>query len=189
LYDTFYEQIIEKPAGKVWKKGRGASERVDPQTGDIYCLVDQPAVYKTVERKELKRPAGTRTEQIPAEYSTRTVRKLVTPPQQVRTPVPAELGTTTKKTMAKGDSCEYVQVLCQDNATQSKILEVEKALQARGQKVDNDGLDDEDLADALRGFQKEQGLPVTGLMTAGTLTALGVALEPMQQPPAATSTQ
>jgi len=66
LYDTFYEQVMEKPASKVWKKGRGAAERVDPQTGEIYCLVEQPAVYKTVEKRELKRPAGTRTEQVPA---------------------------------------------------------------------------------------------------------------------------
>jgi len=189
LYDTFYEQVMEKPASKVWKKGRGVSERVDPQTGDIYCLVDQPAVYKTVEKRELKRPAGTRSEQVPAEYATRTVRKLVTPPQEVRTPVPAEYATMTKKTLARGDSCEYVQVLCQDNATQNKIREVEKALQARGQKVQTDGLDDEDLARALRDYQTKQGLPVTGLMTARTLESLGVALEPVQQPSATGSTQ
>jgi hypothetical protein len=184
LYDTFYEQVMEKPAGKVWKKGRGAIERVDPQTGEIYCLVDQPPVYRTVERKELKRPAGKRVEQVPAEYTTRTVRKLVTPPQQVRTTVPAEYATVTKKQIAQGDSCEYVQVLCQDNATQSKIHEVEQALQARGYQVDNDGLDDEDLADALRAFQSDQGLPQTGIMTARTLEVLGVSLEPAQQPSA-----
>ena len=189
LYDTFYEQVMEKPASKVWKKGRGAAERVDPQTGEIYCLVEQPAVYKTVEKKELKRPAGTRTEQVPAEYATRTTRKLVTPPQEVRTPVPAEYATMTKKTIASGDSCEYVQVLCEDNATQTKIREVERALQAHGQKVDNDGLDDADLAAALREYQTQQGLPVTGLMTARTLESLGVALDPVQQPSATGSTQ
>jgi len=189
LYDTFYEQVMEKPASKVWKKGRGAAERVDPQTGEIYCLVEQPAVYKTVEKRELKRPAGTRTDQVPAEYATRTVRKLVTPPQEVRTPVPAEYATMTKKTIARGDSCEYVQVLCQDNATQSKIREVEQALRAHGQKVDTDGLDDEDLSAALREYQTQQGLPVTGLMTARTLESLGVALEPVQQPSATGSTQ
>jgi len=182
LYDTYYEQVMDKPAGKVWKKGRGANERVDAQTGEIYCLVDEPAVYKTVERKELKRPAGTRNEQVPAEYTTKTVRKLVTPPKEVRTTVPAEYQTITKKTIAAGDSCEYVQVLCQDNATQAKIQEVERALQERGFTVDNDGLDDEDLSVALREFQEKQGLPATGLMTARTLEALGVALEPVQQP-------
>jgi len=52
-----------------------------------------------------------------------------------------------------------------------------------------DGLDDEDLADALRGFQKKQGLSVTGLITARTLEALGVALEPVQQPSGTSSTQ
>jgi hypothetical protein len=187
LYDTFYEQVLEKPAGKVWVKGHGATERVDPQTGEIYCLVDQPAVYKKTERKELKRPAGTRTEQVPAEYTTKTVHKLVTPPQQTRTAVAAEYQTITKKTLAAGDSCEYVQVLCQDNATQGKIHEVEQALQTRGIAVDNDGLDDEDLHAGLRQFQEQNGLPTTGLMTARTLEALGVALTPVQQPDATSS--
>jgi peptidoglycan hydrolase-like protein with peptidoglycan-binding domain len=141
-------------------------------------------VYKTVEKKELKRPAGTRQEQVPAEYATRTTRKLVTPPQEVRTPVAPEYATMTKKTIVSGDSCEYVQVLCEDNATQNKIREVERALQAHGQKVDNDGLDDADLAAALREYQTQQGLPVTGLMTARTLESLGVALDPVQQPSA-----
>jgi len=186
LYDTFYEQVLEKPAGKVWKKGRGAQERVDPATGEIYCLVDEPAVYRTVEKRELKRAAGTRTEQVPAEYTTRTVRKLVTPPQQVRTTVPAEYASVTKKSLAGADSCEYAQVLCQDNATETKIHEVEQALQSRGYEVNNDGLDDEDLANALRQFQEKQGLPQTGLMTARTLDALGVALEPVQKPVEAT---
>jgi len=186
LYDTFYEQVLEKPAGKVWKKGRGAVERVDAQTGEIYCLVDVPAVYRTVERRELKRPAGTRTETVPAEYATQTVRKLVTPPQEVRTQIPAETAPVTKKTIVKGDACEYVQVLCQDNATTDKIHEVERALQQRGYQVDNDGLDDEDLHASLRQFQQENQLPQTGLMTARTLEALGVALEPVQKSETAT---
>jgi hypothetical protein len=186
LYDTFYEQQLEKPAGKIWKKGRGAVERVDPQTGEIYCLVEEPAVYRTVERKELKRPAGKRTDTVPAEYATRTVHKLVTPPQEVRTTVPAETAAVPKKTLVSGDSCEYVQVLCQDNATADKIHEVERALQQRGFQVDNDGLDDEDLAAALHAFQEKNDLPTTGLMTARTLESLGVALEPVQKPETAT---
>ena len=143
-------------------------------------------MYRTVEKREVKRAAGKRTEQVPAEYTTKTVRKLVKPQQEVRTTVPAEYATVTKKSLASADSCEYVQVLCQDNATQSKIHEVEQALQARGYQVDNDGLDDEDLAAALRQFQEQQGLPPTGLMTARTLDALGVALETVQKPSEAT---
>jgi Putative peptidoglycan binding domain len=60
-------------------------------------------------------------------------------------------------------------------------------LQQRGYQVDNDGMDDEDLAAALRRFQEENNLPPTGLMTARTLETLGVAMEPVQQPETATS--
>lgn len=182
LYDTYFEQVLEKPAGKVWKKGHGAVERVDPQTGEIYCLVEEPAVYRTVERKELKRPAGTRTEVVPAEYTTRTVHKLVTPPREVRTMVPAETAPITHKTLTSGDTCEYVQVLCQDNATSAKIEEVERALQQRGYQVDVNGVDDENLAAALKKFQTDSNLPETGLMTARTLEVLAVPLEPVQKP-------
>ena len=51
LYNTYFEQVMERPARQVWKPGRGAVERVDEVTGEILCLVDEPAVYKTVERK------------------------------------------------------------------------------------------------------------------------------------------
>jgi hypothetical protein len=185
LYDTYYEQTLQKPAAKVWKKGRGAVERVDEATGEIYCLVDEPAVYKTVERKELKRPAGTRTETIPAEYTTTTVRKLVKAPEQVRTVVPAEYTTVTKQIVANQASCEYVQVLCEDNATQAKIQEVEQALAGLGYQVNSDGVIDETLTAALKKYQTDRGLPETGLMTAKTVESLGVALETAQQNQAA----
>jgi hypothetical protein len=70
LYDTYYEQVVERPARQVWTPGRGAVERVDTVTGEILCLVEEPAVYKTVERKELRRAAGKRFEDVPAEYAT-----------------------------------------------------------------------------------------------------------------------
>ena len=58
LYNTYFEQVLEKPARNVWKPGRGAVERVDPLTGEVWCLVAEDASYKTVERKELSRPAS-----------------------------------------------------------------------------------------------------------------------------------
>lgn len=177
LYDTFYVQNMVTPAGKVWKPGRGAVERVDPATGEIFCLVDQPAVYNTVEKKQLKRPAGTRVETIPAEYTTVTVSKLVKGPEQVKTVIPAEYGTVEKQVRTSADSCEYVQVLCEDNATSEKISEVQRALVEKGYEAQDTGTIDEPLTTSLREFQEDEDLPQTGLMTARTLSALGVALE------------
>ena len=55
LYNTYYEQVLDKPARDVWKPGRGEVEKIDPNTGEILCLVHEEATYKTVERKELAR--------------------------------------------------------------------------------------------------------------------------------------
>ncbi|MEO8627065.1 MAG: peptidoglycan-binding domain-containing protein [Betaproteobacteria bacterium] len=177
LYDTFYEQTLVTPAGKVWKPGHGKVERVDPNTGEVFCLVDQPAVYNTVEKKQLKRPASKRVDVVPAGYSTVTVHRLVKAPEQVKTQIPAEYGVVDKQVRTGADSCEYVQVLCEDNATSAKISEVQAALTAKGYDTEATGAVNEDLTDSLKEFQSDQDLPETGLMTARTLDALGVALE------------
>lgn len=200
LYNTYFEQVMERPARQVWKPGRGAVERVDEVTGEILCLVDEPAVYKTVERKELARAATTRVEEVPAEYATVTktvlkspettreievpaetqtitVRKLVKAPEPIKIPVPAELGTVEKKVMTQGETAEWVQVLCDQNATPEKIAEVRRALQAQGFELAPEGGIDAELTDALLAYQERENIRRTGLMTESTLSALGVALQ------------
>jgi hypothetical protein len=44
--------------------------RIDHATGEIMCLVQEPAVYSTGIKRMLKHPATTRTMQIPGEYKT-----------------------------------------------------------------------------------------------------------------------
>lgn len=91
-YETFEEQIIDKPAHTIWKKGTGPIQRIDEATGEIMCLVEVPATYKTVKQTRLKTPASTTTVDIPAEYKTVSVRKLVSAASEQRTPVPAVYG-------------------------------------------------------------------------------------------------
>ena len=40
--------MLSKEAHAVWKKGRGPVEKLDNTTGEIMCLVEVPASYKTV---------------------------------------------------------------------------------------------------------------------------------------------
>ena len=200
LYNTYYEQVLDKPARDVWKPGRGEVEKIDPNTGEILCLVHEEATYKTVERKELaraasktyqdvpaeyatvkrtvlKKPATTQEVEIPAEYSTVKVTKLVKPAQPVKVPVPAEYKTVNKQVMVQPEHAEWVQLLCDVNATPDKIAAVERALQKRGYNVQPDGKIDPQLSKAVRMFQEENDLHATGLMTAETLAALGVPLK------------
>jgi len=86
------ERIIDKPAHTIWKKGTGPIQRIDEATGEIMCLVEVPATYKTVKRTVLRSPARTETVAIPAEYRTVKVRKLVSAASEQRTPIAAEYG-------------------------------------------------------------------------------------------------
>jgi hypothetical protein len=200
LYNTYYEQVMERPARDVWKPGRGAIEKVDPATGEILCLVHEEAVYKKVERKEQVREAGKRYEDVPAEYATVTklvmktperveeievpaeyetikVRRLVKGPEPVKVPVEPEYATVNKRVMVSPERTEWTQVLCDVNATPSKVQEVERALNERGYQVAEDGELDEELSQAVRSFQEQNGLYPSGLMTADTLSMLGVELQ------------
>jgi len=91
-YGEEEERIIDKPAHTIWKKGRGPIQRIDEATGEIMCLVEVPATYKTVKRTVLRSPARTETVVVPAEYRTVKVRKLVQAASEQRTPIAAEYG-------------------------------------------------------------------------------------------------
>ena len=202
LYNTYFEKTLEKPARQVWKPGRGTVEKVDPNTGEILCLVEEEAVYKTVERKELARPASKTYQDVPAEYATvtktvvktpehtqevevpavtetRKVSKLVKPPQAMKVPVEAEYATVNKQVMVAPERAEWTQVLCIDNSSPAKIQEVKRALNEQGASppLRVDGELDQNLTDSVRTFQQQNGLRADGLMTADTLAKLGVPLK------------
>ena len=87
-YETIKEKVLVEPAKSVWKSGRGPIEKIDNSTGEIMCLVEVPAVYKTVSKTIVKKKPSTRTVEIPAKYETIKVRKLVVDAKEVRTIIP-----------------------------------------------------------------------------------------------------
>ncbi len=202
LYNTYFDRVMEKPSRDVWKPGRGTIEKVDPTTGEILCLVHEDAIYKTVERKELFRAASKRYEdvpaeyatvkktvmtkpestqevEVPAEYQTVKVRKLVKAPEPVKVPVDAQYATVNKQVMVRPEHAEWTQVLCLDNSSPAKIQEVKRALNKRGAspQLRVDGELDQNLTESVRSFQQKNGLNPTGLMTADTLSKLGIAMK------------
>lgn len=94
-YSEVSEQVIDVPAHTVWKKGTGPIQKIDTATGEIMCLIDIPATYKTVTRTVLSSPAATREIIIPAKYETVKVRELVSDASESRTTVPAIYNTVT----------------------------------------------------------------------------------------------
>jgi hypothetical protein len=81
------ERILDRPAHTVWKKGRNPLHNVENGTGEIMCLVEVPATYKTVRKRVLKKEAHTREIEIPAEYTTVRKRVLKEPESTLLLPV------------------------------------------------------------------------------------------------------
>ncbi|MBL1435817.1 MAG: peptidoglycan-binding protein [Rhodobacteraceae bacterium] len=106
-YDFISEQVIDKPAHQIWKKGNGPIQKLDDATGEIMCLVDVPATYKTVTNRVMKSPAATTKEiEDPAEYKTVHIKELIRKPTVRTTSIPAKYGTVTKEVLLKNG--EYV---------------------------------------------------------------------------------
>jgi hypothetical protein len=168
------ERVLDREAHTVWKKGRGLIERVDNTTGEIMCLVEVPATFKTVRTRILKTPATTREVQIPAKYSTIKVRKLVSSPQTKRIEIPAEHQTITKTHMVSDGHMEWRSVLCETNATRQLVSSIQRALEKKGHSPGPiDGIIGSQTKAAISSFQKEKNLP-SGSLTLATLDALGV---------------
>lgn len=196
-YEWAEEKIQIKPAQQVWKKGRGPIEKVDNATGEIMCLVEEPAVYKTVRKRVVKSPATTKEAEIPAEYKTVKKRVIASPPttrtieipaeyQTVRvlkevepakvrkTPVAEEYTTVTKTKMVSDGRLEWQRVLCETNATSDVISGVRQALSRAGHNPGPiDGVLGSQTMRAVRDFQRGAGLP-QGYLTHETLEALKV---------------
>ena len=74
-YRTTTERILDKPAHTVWKRGSGPIDNAlkttyDESTGEVMCLVEVPATYKTIEKRTLITPETTKEVITPAEYKT-----------------------------------------------------------------------------------------------------------------------
>ena len=94
VYETVEVKVIDKPARTAWKKGSGLLDKIDHATGDIMCLVNIPATYKTIKKQVLKTPATVKKVEIPAQYKTIKKRVIDKPAEVKKISIPAEYKTT-----------------------------------------------------------------------------------------------
>jgi len=78
VYETVTERVQDKPAHTTWRKGSGPIQKIDETTGEIMCLVEVPATFKTVKKRVLKKKGSTSVQQIPAVYDTVEKRVIAT---------------------------------------------------------------------------------------------------------------
>ncbi len=198
-YEFVSEQVIDRPAHFVWEKGRGLIEKVNFATGEIVCLKEIPATYKTVTKRMLKSQATTRAIEIPAEFetvkkrlmktppTTKTIRipeekkvqkglKMVKPTTVQRIPIPEEYQTFTKRIKVSEEQMAWKPVLCETNTTPQIVQQLQHSLKEKGFNPGPiDGEIGKETIKAVVAFQKEQGLPRGGL-TVETFQALKVDL-------------
>lgn len=92
-YEVVEEQVMVEPAKAVWKKGTGPITRIDNSTGDIMCLVQIPAKYKTIKKTVLKSASAVQEVEVPAESIVVPVSRLVSDSSADRAKLPAEFST------------------------------------------------------------------------------------------------
>ena len=199
VYDTVSERVLDRPEQTVWKKGRGPIEKIDNTTGEILCLVVEPATYKTISRTIVKTPATTRSVDVPpvfktvrkqvvdrpaevrkttlpAEYSTIRVRKVVEPAREQRVSLPAEFQTVTKRVKVSSERLSWQPILCETNVNQDIIARLQQALKSKGfDPGDVDGVLGSSTLSAVERFQRASGL-ARGGVTMETLNSLEVKL-------------
>lgn len=213
-YKTVKEKILIKPAYTTWKKGvnpiTGSGtpfstvkkngdvvSKYDQSTGEIMCLVEVPAEYKTVTKQVIATGAGTVKKVIPAKYKTVTkrviatqattrkitvpaqyntvqVRQLVTPARTIKKAIPAQYKMVEKRIITTQPKLEWREILCETNTTPNLIRRLQQALNAKGYRSGKvDGVLGRDTLNAVIKFQRDNRLP-SGQLTLATLKRLGV---------------
>jgi hypothetical protein len=193
-----------KPAHQVWKEGSGPFQRINHATGQIMCLLEQPATHKKITKYVLKTPGSTKNVEEPAQYETvrqwvvktpasiRTVKepaqykvikvaKLVSAAQVKRVVVPAEYQKVVKQVQVKEGRIDWQPVLCETNVTPPIVASLQRSLLRAGYDPGKiDGHLGKKTSVSLEAYQRDKGLPV-GNLTLETLKSLGVSLDPSAQ--------
>ena len=206
VYEAKSEQILVRPAYTTWKRGVGLTgyrvigqETRVSRGGDILCLIEVPAEYKTVTHQELVKAAETREIEIPAATEAVThqvidaparveehkipavtkvvkVHSLIEDERAESITAPAIYKTVTKVRVIGGGQVDWREILCDTNTTREVIVRVQTALASRGYfKGLHSGVFGRASWDALVHFQRDNHLP-EGQLTMETVKALDISI-------------
>lgn len=200
-FGTRAETVVIREPRLVWRRGANLSgvRRLDPNTGEIYCLIEEAAITQTVTRRVQTAPGGVQRVSVPAQTRTvaRTVlatpgsvREVHVPQQSTAIPVqvldapaasreiavPEQRGTINRQELVSGERYEWVQVACDNTASgRASISSAQRALAQRGlYRGPIDGIAGPMTREAVRRFQAGERLPGNGELTGETLRRLGL---------------
>jgi hypothetical protein len=196
-YENREERVKVRDAYTTWKKGQGAITRVDSGTGEIMCLVEIPAEYRTVSRRVMTSPPRTervvvpaksrtierrvveqvatvRKVAVPAKSSTVRYQRMIAPPKERKLTIPAVKDTLTTQKLVSKATLRWEEILCETNVTPGVVSNLQTALQREG--LYNGAIDGrlgaETMA-AIDAYQRKNALS-TGGLTLETLRKLRI---------------
>jgi peptidoglycan hydrolase-like protein with peptidoglycan-binding domain len=199
-FETKTETVVVGEPRMVWKKGANLSsiKKVDAKSGEVWCLVEEPARTETVTRKVLVSPeqisritvpaetktvtrqvmadrGGVREIETPAEYRAVPVMEVSRPAESQTLQVPAQTATIDRLRLRSPERQDWVQVLCETNATTDRIVKLQTALAGRGYyKGPIDGISGGGTQKAVEAFERDNHIPHSGNVSMETLHLLGV---------------
>lgn len=195
-YEEVSEKVTVKPAMRVWRKSSGGAASL---AGEVMRLIEVPAEYITVTRKQMVTPpqvreiiipaeyatvekkvidipANTREVIIPAEYKTIRVKQLVSEADEIRTPTAPVMQKITRHQVTQPAQLNWQRVPCDSDLNEANIVAIQKGLRAAGYDVTADGKFGKGSLEALEKFQEKRGL-AKGAITIETMEALGVNID------------
>ena len=211
-YETVTETITIGERRYEWKKGENLSDtkRYDAKTGEVYCLVEIPAKTTTVSKRVLVAPENVKRVAVEPEYTTVTKQVLVDRGGVDEVPVPPQYKTIATQEIAAPARIEtrdhaavtkqvdrielraperydWVEVLCDTNATTSNISALQRALADRGfYKGKVDGIMGPQTQSAVDAYQRSIGETPSGYVTMKTLQSLGLSAPGVSRHPTTT---
>lgn len=174
-YTTISHEAHDHEHKNVWHEIHDNSLSKSSRTGSQICLVDQPAQYKTIERKVVVTPATVMKKEIPAKFETIMVKKIDQDAQVSRKLIPAEYKTVQRNEMISDGQMEWRSILCETNMTTARISDIQRALLDKGYNPGNiDGIVGPNTMSAVNQFQTDHNLPVDKYLNISTVNALNI---------------
>jgi Putative peptidoglycan binding domain len=177
-FSTVTRQVVDQPASQraiaIPAEFKTVTRQVIDQPASVR-EIDVPAEYKTVSRQVIDQPALVREVEVPAEYRTVRVQKVVEAATERVVDVPAQMGSLSRSNKVADGVWGWRSILCETNATQSRIQNIQRALKVAGYDPGPiDGVIRQQTMRAVNAYQSAKGLPVDPYLNTETVKSLGV---------------
>lgn len=175
-YETVTKRVLAQGPTHTWHNSSENGSSHGKHTGNKICLQAAPAKMASFSRKVVKTPASVQRVEIPAKYETKKVQQLVEDAKEIRTQIPAQTKSISKRIKVSDARLEWRSILCDTNMNTGTVQRVQRALLSAGYRPGPiDGVLGSQTMSAVDRFQRAKGL-ATGGLTFDTLKKLGVSV-------------